>query len=288
MSTNAQPPARSLPLLFAAAALLAAPALLAAQSPAPARTAPAASATSAPLPPPPADAVPAPVETARHHDGGFLFGRPQGYVTLRAGMTFPRASGQIYQDLTRQFTLSKGDFRTTALEMDVGVPINDRFDATFGIGYGRTTRPSEDRVYVDDNNLPIRQTTRLTRVPLMAGVKAYLVPNGREIGSLAWVPPHVAPYVAAGAGFAWYRLTQQGDFVDYGDLTIQTDRLSSSGFAPLGQLAAGVDLSLSPRFVLTAEARYTLSSASMNQDYAGYDRIDLSGLQTTAGLSVRF
>lgn len=287
MSTNALPRFRATPVLLVAAAVLALPALLGAQAPA-ATPAPAADGIARPLPPPPRDAVPAAVQATRHRSGGFLFGRPSAYLTLRGGMTFPRASGEIYDFVDQHLTLGKGDFRSASGELDLGIPINDRFDAVLGVGYGRSTSPSEDRVYVDDNNLPIRQTTRLSRVPVSAGLRAYLVPNGREIGALAWVPPRVAPYIAASAGLMWYRFSQDGDFVDYQDLTIFTDHLTSNGVAPMGRLAAGVDISLSPRVALNAEARYAFASASMNHDFAGFKPIDLSGLQTTAGLSVRF
>ena len=50
-----------------------------------------------------------------------------------------------------------------------------------------------------------------------------------------------------------------------------------------------MDYTLSPRWALTGEARYTTGRAPLdNNVYTGYQRIDLSGLGVTAGFAVRF
>jgi hypothetical protein len=51
---------------------------------------------------------------------------------------------------------------------------------------------------------------------------------------------------------------------------------------------AGVDVSLTPRFVLTGEGRYTYAKAKMDEDFIDFDKIDLSGFAITAGLAIRF
>jgi hypothetical protein len=53
-------------------------------------------------------------------------------------------------------------------------------------------------------------------------------------------------------------------------------------------LYGGADWSLGPQFFLTGEARYAWASADMSGDFGRYDPVDLSGLQATVGLSVRF
>ena len=49
----------------------------------------------------------------------------------------------------------------------------------------------------------------------------------------------------------------------------------------------GVDFTLTPRIALTGDARYLWSSASMNESFEGYDKIDLSGVFLTLGLTFR-
>jgi hypothetical protein len=47
-------------------------------------------------------------------------------------------------------------------------------------------------------------------------------------------------------------------------------------------------VTLAPRLVVTTEARYAWASAEMQEDFSGFDRIDLSGLTATVGLKIRF
>jgi hypothetical protein len=139
--------------------------------------------------------------------------------------------------------------------------------------------------------VPIVQTTRFQRVPVTGSIKAYLAPRGRSVGRLAWVPTKLAPYVGAGGGFLWYRFKQDGDFVDFARQTgnIFTSTFESDKWTPSAHAFTGVDYSLSPRVALTGEARYTWGRAPLNRDYfTGFERIDLSGVAATAGLSFRF
>jgi opacity protein-like surface antigen len=86
----------------------------------------------------------------------------------------------------------------------------------------------------------------------------------------------------------WYSFTQSGEFVDVADNEIFTATLRSTGWAPLLHAGAGVDLALSSSLLLASEARYSFAKADMQEDFAGFDRIDLSGLNVTFGLKVRF
>ena len=44
---------------------------------------------------------------------------------------------------------------------------------------------------------------------------------------------------------------------------------------------------MGPRFVLTAEGRYSWSSGPMDRAFDGFDNIDLSGFQVLAGFGIR-
>ena len=125
-------------------------------------------------------------------------------------------------------------------------------------------------------------------MPITASAKLYLTPRGRELGTLAWVPSRVAPYVGAGGGVMWYQFRQQGDFVDSGDLGVFPADLTSEGWTPAAQGFAGLDVSLSPRMALTTEARYTWGRATLGEDFSQFDKIDLSGIAVTAGITFRF
>ncbi len=87
----------------------------------------------------------------------------------------------------------------------------------------------------------------------------------------------------------YYRLRQWGDFIDFTNgNSVFSDRFSSEGWALAAQAFAGVDVSVSPRFMLTGEARYTYAKAPLGTDFSGFERIDLSGFSLSAGVAVRF
>lgn len=221
---------------------------------------------------------------------GFLFGRPRAFVGLRVGMHFPRAGSDIYDFTTNQLTLNRSDFDAVALGGDLGYEIASWADAVLSVDMSRVTRRSEYRDLVEDNDQPIQQETRVTRVPVTASVRLYPFPTGREIGRYAWIPASVVPYVGGGGGMIHYQFKQWGDFVDYTDNTIFTDDdISSGGWTPTGHIFAGLNVRLTPRISLSGEGRYTWASGhpSASSDFGGF-AIDLSGFQTTLGMNVRF
>lgn len=235
-------------------------------------------------------AVLLPVGAARAQDAGegFLFHVPRGSVGVHAGFDHAIAGSDLFSYTTSQLTVNRGDFSSLIFGVDGAVRLSPRLDLDVGLSYAGESTPSESREFIDANNQPIRQTTSFRRVPLSASLKWYLTPRGRAIGQFAWVPNKHSFFVGAGAGAMWYRFRQEGDFVDPSTLNIFTDALTSSGWTPELHGLAGVEYSLSPRFALTGEARYTWATGSPGQDFGGFDRIDLSGVSATAGIAVRF
>jgi hypothetical protein len=230
----------------------------------------------------------APSLAAQSTGNGFLFRAPTGSFGLRLGYSRPNASSDVYSGIMNELTLGRSAFGAFDIAGDLAFRVAPRLDVVFALGYEGSSASSEYRHWVDQNNLPIEQRTSLQRVPITASVKWYLEPPGRSIGRFAWVPRHFAPYVGAGAGAMWYRLHQWGDFVDFADSSVFTSSIGSDAWALTGHAFAGLDVSLSPRFVLTGEARYTYAKAPLGTDFTGFNRIDLSGFSLTAGVAVRF
>ena len=143
------------------------------------------------------------------------------------------------------------------------------------------------RDWVDQDDLPIQQTTTFIRVPVTVATKFYLLDRGRAISQFAWIPAKWAPFVGAGGGLLWYRFEQAGDFVDIVTLDVVNFILESSGWTPTGHVFAGVDISINPRFLWTLEARYGFGRAETGSAFA-FDTLDLNGFQATIGLSTRF
>jgi hypothetical protein len=238
-----------------------------------------------------ASLLPAGAAQAQSGGDGYLFRQPVVGLTLRGGFHHASAGSNLFDLATEQLTLNRGDFGGPMVGADLAIRLQPRLDLVLGAAYSGTTRGSEFREFVEgDGAIGIEQTTSFERVPLTAGVRAYLTPRGRTVGTLAWVPARVAPYVGAGGGAMWYRFRQEGDFVDFDtpDLEIFTDVLDTQGWAPTAHGLAGVDFSLSPRLALTGEARYTWGRAEARDAFAGFDPVDLSGVAGSIGITIRF
>jgi hypothetical protein len=224
----------------------------------------------------------------------FLFNRPAVSFAIRAGWAVPRAHSDIFDFTMEQLIIDQGedierrDFAGPSIQGELAVRVNDRLDVALGVGHSESEIRSEDRKFVEDNDLPIEQTTRFRRTPIEVGVKAYLTDRGRAISRFAWVPNRLAPWIGAGAGAMVYGFDQSGDFVDYETLDIFTRSFESDGTAPTAHVAGGLDLSLGPHLLATGEGRYQWARADMSRDFKDFDPIDLSGFQITLGVAVRF
>ncbi len=219
---------------------------------------------------------------------GFMFGVPNATVTVRTGYDMAFANSDLFSFVRSELTLNHSDFSSPTLATDFGFRLNPRVDALVGIGYSHSAVESQFRDWLDNNNLPINQTTEFTRVPLTVSLKAYLTPRGRAIGHYAWIPAHFAPYVGVGAGTMWYKFRQGGDFIDFTTTNVYSDSYSTSGWTPMVQAFVGGDLNINSAMALTAEARYALAQGPVGGDYAGFHRLDLSGLAVTAGITFRY
>jgi hypothetical protein len=223
----------------------------------------------------------------------YLIGAPPVTLTLRGGLNILRQRSDIF-DHTREFlTVERGDLLGGAAGADIGIRLSDRLDLVASAGFSRSSTWSEFRDWEDMDGLPIEQQTALTQVPLALSARYYPLARGRSIGRFAYVPSRWAPYIGAGGGAMWHRFVQEGEFLDtfaceeFDQCAIVPGRLESEGFVPMAQFFGGVDMRLLPRLSLTLDARYHLSRAPMGRDFDGFDRIDLSGLQTTVGVQIR-
>jgi hypothetical protein len=224
---------------------------------------------------------------------GFLFQQPYWTFSVRGGFDHANAGSDIFEFVTDTLTLDRGDFSGVNIATDLAYSVTPRLDLVFSAGYTGSKATSEFRNYLGTDDLPIAQTTKFVRVPLTASIKGYLAPRGQTIGSLAWVPARLAPYIGVGGGVMKYKFEQEGEFVDSesANLDIFRDKLTSEGWAPSAHGLAGLDFALSPRWGLTTEAKYTWARTDTgnggSDDFQNY-RIDLSGLSATMGLHVRF
>src|SRR5690606_2555094 len=174
---------------------------------------------------------------------------------------------------------------------EIGIPLDSRLDLVLGGRYRRSDARSEYRDFVDQDDLPIVQDTRLKIAPLTAGLRYNLVPTGRRISNYAWVPAAFVPYAGAAVGLVYYNWEQEGDFIDEADpdLPVYNTFLQSNGWTKTAHLFAGADFRLSPRLLLGLDGRYQFGRAELDpMSYDGYEPIDLSGFWLSVALTARF
>jgi hypothetical protein len=218
----------------------------------------------------------------------FLFGEPDGSIGVRGAWLFASANSDIYEFVQSRLTVDKRDWNAPVIGIDAAWAVNSRFDVGFGLEFSQAHKASEYRDFVDNNLLPINQETTLKERNIFGSVRFSLVPRGRSISRYAWIPRGFTPYVGAGAGALWYKFEQNGDFIDVADMSVFADYFSSSGYAPSAHVFGGSDIQLYRILFLTVEGRYVWSKATLENDFIGFEPIDLAGFRLSTGVNVRF
>jgi len=218
---------------------------------------------------------------------GYLFHRPNVTFSVRGGYAHASAGSDVFDEVTSNLTLDRGDFSGLTFGGDLAVHVSDRTSIVLAAGYSRSKHESEFRDFVDNNDLPIEQTTTFERIPLTVNLRINLASTGRTVGQLAWIPNRIVPYVGAGVGAMRYRFRQEGDFVNFNTNAVFPALLLAEEWTLVGQGMAGVDYNVSPRLGVSFDARYLHARGELGPSFTGYERIDLSGLTGTIGLSYR-
>jgi opacity protein-like surface antigen len=218
----------------------------------------------------------------------FAIGEPRVSVGAHIGYGAVLGRSDLFSDTRDLLTVGERDLDGPVFRGEVTVRLSDRLDFAAGLGHSRGEVASEFRDWVDVDDLPIEQTTSFSRTPVTVGARYYLADRGTRVGQFAWIPSPWTPYIGGGGGFVAYSFTQEGDWVDFSTQDSFRDTLEAEGTATTLYLALGSDFSLNPHVVLNAEARYHRGSGDVGRDFVGFDPIDLSGVQFTVGLAMRF
>lgn len=228
-----------------------------------------------------------PRASAQNTGRGFLFRHPVGSIALRGGFNIPAAHSDIFSFTIDQLTHDRSDFNAWTGGADIAMWVAPRWDLVITGLYAGESKLTEFRRWVDNNDNPIQQRTTFERVPVVLGLRRYLVPRGRAIGSFAWVPARYTAYVGGGMGVTWYRFRQAGSFVDFSTLDVFSDRFESERVGLTAAAFAGAEWAISDQFSLSSELLYSVARAGLSRDFVGFDPIDLSGFFATVGLSYR-
>src|SRR5258705_9881800 len=72
----------------------------------------------------------------------FMFGRPVGWVGIRGSWLKPSEKGQLFNFVSNQLTIDKGDFQSAAFTGEAGFAITPRLDIAVGVESGTQTLAS--------------------------------------------------------------------------------------------------------------------------------------------------
>jgi len=218
----------------------------------------------------------------------FLLGRPRVSLGVRGEWLFASAGSDIFDFVTEQLTIEKSSFNAPGIGAEVAVSLNERLDIVGGFDVAKSSTPSEYRDFIDNQGLPIQQTTSLRQSNFFGSIKFAVTPRGRTISRYAWIPSAIVPYVGAGGGMANYEFKQNGDFVDFADFAVFPESFKSDGWTPTAHVFGGTDIQIYKRMFLSLEGRYTWANATLDNDFIDFDPIDLGGFRFGAGFHFMF
>jgi len=230
-------------------------------------------------------AAPSPI---RNSAPEFLFSAPRGTVGVRASFLAAREGGDLFAFVRKELTIDKGDFNSPGATIEFSFVVTPRLSVVGDVDLTRSRVDSESRPFKGSDGLPIAQISRLTQSNFAGGLKFALLPLGQRISRYAWIPRTIVPYVSVGAGAMYHQFSQEGEFVDYVDLSIFRANLETSGWAPSVHVAFGADVRVWGRVYLDFEGKYIVAHDSLQPDFAGFDGIDLAGFRFGTGMHVAF
>lgn len=218
----------------------------------------------------------------------FFLSQPRGWVAVRGGLMVPRASGDLFSFVSDQLTLAPADFRSRALNMELGLIVSPTLAVEGGFDLNRRRIGSEYRRFVTASRDPITQTTRLNQSGVTIGIRYTPTGQGQRISRFAFIPRKLTPYAGAGLQVSYYGFRQSGSFVDFADSSIFQDVFSTDGWTFGPFVRGGVDVQLWRRLYVNGDVRYTWMRADLGPDFSGFDGIDLTGVRGATGISVKF
>jgi hypothetical protein len=220
-------------------------------------------------------------QTSSAPPADFLLGRPRVAVGLRGSWVMASANSDLFDFVTEQLSVDRSDFNSGSFGAELAVNVTPRFDIVGGVDLNNSETPNGTRI-------PIQQTTIFEQVNLTVTAKFGLLPKGRAVSRLAWIPRTFVPYVGIGGGYTSYSFEQRGDFVDFQDDHIFTDIFRSGGWAPTVHVMGGTDIRVHRHILMSFEGKYSWAHADLDSDFIDFDPIDLGGFRFGAGIHFAF
>jgi hypothetical protein len=213
-------------------------------------------------------------------------------VGVRGSWFKANAASDIYDFITDEFTDGQVGFQFRFVHgRNVGerrVPPRYHGGHRFQRHEQAFRRSDEEELLPNGSRVPIQQVDRAGTDELFASAKFLLLPRGRHVSSLAWIPNTFVPYAARARATGGITCARTATFVDFVDHHIFTDTFNSEGWAPTFHVMGGTDIQVLRRLVLSFEARYSWQHADLDHDFVDFAPIDLGGFRFGAGIHFAF
>ncbi len=188
-----------------------------------------------------------------------------------------RVDGDVLFENRDILAFDVADFNTGSVGLDWLLPVGEFLEVGAGIGFTSRTVPSVYDSFVNRDGSEIEQDLKLRIVPM--SITARLLPFGRSRA--------VKPYLGGGLGIFNYRYSEVGDFVDFSDRSVFSDRFVATG-TELGPVAlAGIRFPLGDTWSLGGEVRYQKASADLSNEFLG-PKLDLGGFHYLMTVHFKF
>lgn len=169
------------------------------------------------------------------------------------------------------------DFDTGSAGIEWLFPVGEFFEVGAGAGITSRRVPTVYADFVNRDGSEIEQDLRLRIVPLTATLR--VLPFGRSRA--------VQPYFGGGIGVFNYRYSEVGDFVDFTDRSVFSDKFVAKGNETGGVILAGIRFPIGDVWSLGGEVRYQKASADLSDEFLG-NKLDLSGTHYLFTVHLKF
>ena len=197
---------------------------------------------------------------------------------VRIGEFSPRGDNDYWIDKRNDFIPDEGAFDDAIVGVDYLRAVGPRLSVIASASDWETDVVQQYRNFVDDAGLPIFHTTSFEVTSLQAGLLFFFAHRDAM----------VSPYLGGGGGYYDYSLTEEGDFIDFADLTIFSDRFTQSSDTFGWFWVAGLDVRIGEGWKAFAEWRGDDVDDQLSGDFAGLGTLDLSGDSFSAGIAWSF
>jgi hypothetical protein len=200
------------------------------------------------------------------------------YITIKGGYYMLAGKSDLWEYNEELLTLSVEDFNNFNGALELGFPVDKRFDISVEFGFYKDTAYTEYREFVDEWGDSIVQQISLRIVPIMFNGKFYPIAKTtrKELRGRTEYRG-VAPYVGAGLGLYIWRYEELGDYIDFYDGSIYTTQFLSNGTDLGVNLRGGVEIALGSSVAFMAEFSHHIIKGELSEDFVGFEKFDLGG-----------